>query len=90
MHIRQCLQVELEQGLITGKQLRIASSAWRQMPVKPIAIPVGKRKATGPFFQVCGELSHKERQCRLQGDEGGNQAEIAALRKELAHLSSRI
>jgi len=76
--------------VITPEQYRTACSAWSQTGARVSALLSGKYRDTGRFYQLCGELAHKKHQYANFGNEGGNQAIIERIRKELAHLSTKV
>jgi RsiW-degrading membrane proteinase PrsW (M82 family) len=82
--VRKQLWEEVNSGLITRAQYRKALS-----PVTLSFAWMGGR-AAGRFYQVCGELAHKKEQYARLGDESGNAAIIASLRKELAALAPQV
>jgi len=88
--LRVQLREEVTQGVITPEQYRTACSAWSQTGARVSALLSGKYRDTGRFYQLCGELAHKKHQYANFGNEGGNQAIIERIRKELAHLSTKV
>ncbi len=85
--VKKYLAVEVQTGTISPAHYQTASSAWRQMFARLIAIFNGRYAKTARFYQLCGEYAHKQRQLANLGDEGGNQAIIQQLRQELASLA---
>jgi hypothetical protein len=82
--LKKQLQEEVSAGLITSTQYQRALSPWT-MSVAPLS-----GRAAARFFQVCGELAHKKNQFARLGEEKGNSAIIASLRRELAQLAPQV
>jgi RsiW-degrading membrane proteinase PrsW (M82 family) len=85
--IRSQLREELELGLITTTQYRMACSTWSQTGARFNAIRLGRYPQTRRFFQACAELAFKKQQRMTMGEEGHNSQIIAGLRNEIARLS---
>jgi protease PrsW len=75
---------------ITTSQYRAASSFFGQTQARIAALGQGRYRATGRFFQLCGELAHKKRQLALLGEEDGNSQRIMALRGEISRISAML
>ena len=82
--VKRQLRGEVTDGLITSAQYQRALSPWTQTTAG-----FGGR-STSRFFQACGELAHKKEQLQRYGDEAGNQAIVATLRRELALLAPQV
>ncbi len=79
--LKNHLWQEVTNGLITQAQYQKALSPWNMSTAGLSG------KSTARFYQVCGELSHKQEQMKKQGDESGNAVIIEKLRTELATLA---
>jgi RsiW-degrading membrane proteinase PrsW (M82 family) len=79
--LKRQLREEVAAGLISSAQYQTALSPWT-MTFAPL-----RGRATGRFFQVCGELAHKKDQFARHGEERGNAAIIDSLRRELTQLA---
>jgi RsiW-degrading membrane proteinase PrsW (M82 family) len=86
-NLKKYLGAELQAGTISPAIFRVASSGWRQMSARFIALFSGRYRKTARFFQVCGEYANKRRQYATLGDESGNLAIIQNLRLELIALA---
>ncbi|MGE5252246.1 MAG: PrsW family intramembrane metalloprotease [Bacteroidota bacterium] len=82
--VRRQLREEVASGLISPSQYAKALSPWT-MTTAGLSGRLNSR-----FYQVCGELAHKKDQLARLGDESGNTAIIASLRKELAALAPQV
>jgi hypothetical protein len=82
--VRRQLREEVASGLISPSQYAKALSPWT-MTTAGLSGRLNSR-----FYQVCGELAHKKEQLTRLGDESGNTAIIASLRKELAALAPQV
>jgi RsiW-degrading membrane proteinase PrsW (M82 family) len=87
MNMRRYLWAEVGAGVIPQSHYLTAISAWRQSVARLVALFTGKYARTARFYQVCGELAHKQEQALRLGDEDGNADIIHELRSELAHLA---
>jgi RsiW-degrading membrane proteinase PrsW (M82 family) len=86
--LKKHLAEEVNAGLISQAQYATSISFF-QFGARLAALSAGSFAATARFYQVCGELAHKKEQLLKFGDEQGNAAIIAALRKELAELAPK-
>jgi RsiW-degrading membrane proteinase PrsW (M82 family) len=84
------LREEVQKGIISAAQYRTACSAWSQAFARLTSLFSGRFRATGRFYQVCGELAHKKQQLLKVGDEGGNSAIVQRYRAELAQLAPKV
>lgn len=84
---RRFLQEEVERGVMTPAQFRIATSALAPTFTRLGALGSGHFWDTRRFYQVCGELAQKKEQLEKFGEERGNAAQIEALRAELGRLA---
>lgn len=84
------IQPEVEAGLITSHQFKIASSAWRQWVAKLKALSKGRFKKTHRFYQLCGELSHLKQHRKQTGEVQDMSERISSMRKQLGALSTQI
>jgi RsiW-degrading membrane proteinase PrsW (M82 family) len=82
--IKEYLQEEVDQGIISAAQYRTASSLRRQMSARM------RGKEARRFYELCSELAQKKHQLEVVGEERGNSARIVRLRNELAQLAPRI
>ncbi len=88
--IQTYLREEVEVGLISPAQYRVACSARAQGMARLRAIFAGRYRATRRFYQLCSELAHKKFQLERFGDEGGNRRIIEKTRAQLADLSPQV
>jgi RsiW-degrading membrane proteinase PrsW (M82 family) len=88
--MREYLDPEQTQQLLSDQQYKIACSAWRQSLVYFQARFSGNYKMVRRFYQQCGDLMHKKRQLIRHGDELGNTLEIQRLRSELQIMSDQV
>lgn len=84
---RRFLQEEVERGVMTPAQYRIATSALAPTFTRLGALGSGHFWDTRRFYQVCGELAQKKEQLEKFGEERGNAATVEKLRTELARLA---
>lgn len=89
--IAQELHEEVAAGLLAPGDARAAASfrhRWRDR--QAVARRAGPRAAArlARLHTTAAELALKKRQYRLHGDERGNAAEIAALRRQIGELNS--
>ncbi|MBL6966782.1 MAG: protease PrsW, partial [Anaerolineales bacterium] len=87
--IRKYLLSEVEHGIISKAQYRMACSAWAQSSLRFKGLLSGRYRDTRRFYQLCAELAHKKFQLERFGNEGQNQQIIEQIRAELAALSPR-
>ena len=87
--IRKYLLSEVEHGIISKAQYRMACSAWAQGSLRIKGLFSGRYRDTRRFYQLCAELAHKKFQLERFGNEGKNQQIIEQTRAELAALSPR-
>lgn len=85
--LREYLREEVEQGILTPEQYRIACSSRAQTSARFRSLWAGKRRATIRFYQLCAELAQKKHQLATMGEERGNTALIERLRGELRQLA---
>jgi RsiW-degrading membrane proteinase PrsW (M82 family) len=85
--IRDQLNEELDQGLITLAQYQTACSTWSQTGAHLRAMRSGRYRLTRRFYQACAELAFKKQQRVSAGEEGPNSQIIAGLRNEISRLS---
>ncbi|HSO27846.1 MAG TPA: PrsW family intramembrane metalloprotease [Anaerolineales bacterium] len=88
--IRRHLLEEMELGLLTPEQYRVAGSAWAIGRARFAGLFQGRFGPTSRFYQVCAELAHKKQQLTTLGDEDGNTLIVAGLRDELTRLREQI
>jgi RsiW-degrading membrane proteinase PrsW (M82 family) len=88
-NMRFQLLEEVQQGIISPHQYKVACSAWSQTATRLSALLSGRYHSTSRFYQICAELAHKKRQLMLVGDEKGNSILIERLRQELAVLAPK-
>lgn len=81
------LREEVNAGVISLAQYRIACSAWSQWTARFEALFSGSYRRTNRFYQLCAELAYKKQQKATLGEEGDNSLRISRLRSELAKLS---
>jgi protease PrsW len=81
------LREEVNLGIISLPQYKVACSAWSQMFIRIKALFSGKFLSTHRFYQVTAELAYKKQQFTTLGDEGGNLAIINRYRAELTRLA---
>lgn len=84
---RRFLQDEVERGVISPAQYKIATSALAPTFTRLGALGSGSFWKTRRFYQVCGELAQKKEQFEKYGEERNNAALIEKLRTELAQLA---
>ncbi len=87
--IRKYLLSEVENGLISKAQYRVACSALSQGPLRFKGLLSGRYHETRRFYQLCAELAHKKFQLERFGNEGHNLQIIEQTRVELARLAPR-
>lgn len=85
---RKFLREELERGVISPVQYRVATSALAPTFTRFGALGSGHFWDTRRFYQVCGELAQKKEQLEKYGEERGNAAAIESLQAELGKLAS--
>lgn len=88
--IKQYLRSEVESGVISKAQYRVACSAWAQGPLRIKGLLSGRYRDTRRFYQLCAELAHKKFQLERFGNEGQNRQIIEKTRAELAALAPRV
>jgi RsiW-degrading membrane proteinase PrsW (M82 family) len=81
------LREEVNLGILSLTQYKVACSAWAQTRVRIQALFSGHYRATSRFYQVTAELAFKKQQLVSLGDESGNLAIINRYRAELARLA---
>jgi RsiW-degrading membrane proteinase PrsW (M82 family) len=86
--LKKHLTEEVNAGMISQSQYNTSISFF-QFGARLAALSAGTFRSTARFYQVCGELAHKKEQLLKFGDESGNTAIIASLRKELAELAPK-
>lgn len=84
------LREEVERGVISANQYKVACSSWAQTRARLRALGSGRYGSTRHFFQLCAELAQKKHQHASFGDERGNSAIIEGLRAELARLAPQV
>lgn len=84
---KKFLADEVERGVISPAQYRIATSALAPTLTRLNALGSGHFRATRRFYQVCGELAQKKEQLEKFGEERGNAKIIETLRGELQTLA---
>lgn len=88
--IAEYLHEEVQNGLITPEQYRVAQSSWAQTRARFRALFVGRRRTIGAFYQMLAELAQKKHQLAIHGEERGNSARIRQLRQDIAQLAPSI
>ncbi len=88
--LRQYLSEEVERGVLTVEQYRVACSTRAQIAARFRALFRGRRRATRQFYQLCAELAQKKHHLAVLGEEHGNTHTIEHLRGELARLAPNI
>jgi protease PrsW len=78
---------EVRWGTLSEAQYHTAISAWSQAAARLGAFGSGRLRATGRFYQLCGELAHKKHQLATLGEEEDNSAVVSRLRREVAALA---
>jgi hypothetical protein len=78
---------EVRRGTLSADQYRTATSAWSQAAARMGAFGSGRMRATRRFYHLCGELAHKKHHLAVLGEEDGNSALVARLRREVASLA---
>lgn len=89
-NLKKYLAAEVQAGTISSVLYHTASSAWRQMRARTLALFNGRYRSTARFYQLCGEYANKRREYAAVGDEGGNLATIEKLRLDLARLAPHV
>ncbi len=84
---KKFLYDEVERGIISPAQYRIATSALAPTFTRLGAIGSKHFWDTRRFYQVCGELAQKKEQLEKFGEERGNAKIIETLRAELQNLA---
>jgi RsiW-degrading membrane proteinase PrsW (M82 family) len=84
---KKFLQDEVQQGVISPAQYRVATAALAPTFTRLGALGSGHFWDTRRFYQVCGELAQKKEQLAKFGDERGNTLLVEKLRAELARLA---
>jgi RsiW-degrading membrane proteinase PrsW (M82 family) len=84
------LREEVESGVISAAQYRVACSAWAVSFARFTALFGGRFRVTRRFYQLTAELAYKKHQRATLGEEGGNSAMIEKYRAELAQLSPQV
>lgn len=82
--IREYLRDELEQGIISAAQYKVAGSLRGQIGARM------RSQQARRFYELCSELAQKKHQLAVLGEERGNTARIARLRAELAGLAQLV
>lgn len=82
--IREYLREEVERGLLSAAQYRIAGSLRGQIGARM------RSSEARRFYELCSELAQKKHQLAVLGEERGNTARITRLRAELAGLASLV
>jgi len=88
--MKEYLEVEYTQDLITAKHYNTACSAMKQTLAFIQACFDGNYLQVRRFYQACGDLMHKKRQLARHGDELGAALDVQRLRSELRLLSDEI
>jgi len=90
---QQCIAAELRSevpaGILSGREYRVASSYRRRFATRWRALRAGDWRAWrqwGRLFHLLTELAFKKHQRRTLGDERGNAAIIARLRRDIMAL----
>ena len=84
------LREEVQLGIISPVQYRIACSAMAQSGARVSGLFSGRFQATNRFYQLTAELAHKKYQRSALGEEEGNTQIIERLRAEIARLSPAV
>lgn len=84
---KKFLQEEVERGIITPAQYRVATSALAPTFTRLGALGSKHFWETRRFYQVCGELAQKKEQLEKYGEERGNAQIVQGLRAELHELA---
>lgn len=87
---RKFLLGEVQNGVMSANQYRVATSAIAPTFARLGALGSGHFWDTRRFYQLCGELAQKKEQLEKFGDERGNAAAVEKLRGELASLAVRV
>jgi RsiW-degrading membrane proteinase PrsW (M82 family) len=70
---------EVDAGMLSARQLHVASSSLRRMFAVGKSLRRGRFRATTGFYQACAELAHKKNQLRKVGEERGTSERILGL-----------
>ncbi len=84
---------EVQSGLITPKQYRVACSYLERVAERIDALfrgDVGRFFRLGKFYQMETLLAFRKYQLAAFGDEGGNRAEVERWRREVAAMQARL
>lgn len=85
--IKKYLVEEVTLGIISKTNYQVATSSWSQLAAGLSALFRGRYLNTRRFYQLCGELAHKNLQLAGIGNEDGNLAAIKTIQSELARLA---
>jgi RsiW-degrading membrane proteinase PrsW (M82 family) len=85
--IRYHLREEVQSGVISESQYKVACSAWAQSMARLKAIKTGQFIATNRFYHLTAELAYKKQQLARIGEESGNTLRIEKTRQKLARLA---
>lgn len=88
--LKTYLSEEVERGIISPEQYRVACSTRAQIAARFRALWSGRRRAARQFYQLCAELAQKKHQFATLGEEKNNSAIIEQLRGELARRAPTI
>ncbi len=84
---------EVEAGLITSKQYRVACSYLERLAERMDVLfrgDLGRFFRLGKFYQMETRLAFRKHQLAAFGDEGGNRAEVERWRHEIAAMQGRL
>ena len=81
---------ELQSELLSPDQYQTACSAWRQSWAFLQARYNGNFKLVRGFYQICGDLMHKQRQALRHGNDPDMAGEILGYRATLRSLAEQI
>ena len=84
------LRDEVNYGVITPAQYKIACSAWAQTSTRINALFAGKYRLIDRFYLLTAELAFKKHQASNLGEQGLSQPEIDHMRNELLQMSPQI
>lgn len=84
---KKFLADEMQSGVISPAQYRVATSVLAQTFTRISALGSGHFRDTRRFYQVCGELAQKKEQLEKFGQERGNSRAVETLRAELTRLA---
>lgn len=88
--IKTYLQEEVETGLISQEQFKVACSSWSQTALRVRALFSGRYRTISRFYQLCSELAQKKHQLHTFGEEKNNSVIIEGLRAELTQLAPNV